>query len=220
MSKIRVLTQSPRIPQIQDIDVDEEEDEPDEIKFQEYDVKEPHDYSSHLHADDESYLHVPHDGHTDHVDFDLGTDQSDLIGELAHLFALCALLMYGYTLIGCYIFSPGFIRQLAYILQTIRLSLTLATLLPCVTHWQAYQIVPNMQDRVFPFAVIGLLVGNVLLAVGFQKLARWLIDRYNNFNSSCSCSVKRQTCKAPRYHSCFLSKWLNLGAEDSRKKWP
>ncbi|XP_059154131.1 uncharacterized protein LOC131939685 isoform X2 [Physella acuta] len=83
-----------------------------------------------------------------------------------------ALFIYAYALIGCYIFKPSFLRQLAYIFQFIRILLTFGILLPCILHWQATFMFPEITSTEFPFVVIAFLILNIFTAV----VVRMLLD--------------------------------------------
>ncbi|KAH9491915.1 hypothetical protein Btru_029083 [Bulinus truncatus] len=189
--------------------------DPDEDPEMGDEASDVHEHVSHMHAEHMFHVHVPHDGHMDHVDFEGDTDQSDLIGELAHIFALTALLIYGFTLIGCYAFRPSFIRQLAYILQMVRLSLTLATLLPCVLHWQAYQIFPIIPARIFPFLIIALLFANILFAMGFRLMTTWLWENYQKSNVNCGCKTQRPP---PKTGCCLFNMLFKKKPNKGKKK--
>nr|KAI8757532.1 hypothetical protein BgiMline_011047 [Biomphalaria glabrata] len=115
------------------------------------------------------------------------TETADIPGEMAHMLTLVALFIYGYTLIGCYIFEPCFFRTLAYVLQVIRLFLLFASLLPCVLHWQAFQLFPNITSKEFPFVVIVLFLGNILMAKGVQKLLGMFLEKFNSNEKDYDC---------------------------------
>ncbi|KAH9491916.1 hypothetical protein Btru_029084 [Bulinus truncatus] len=119
----------------------------------------------------------------------------DVPGEMAHLMTVVGLFIYAYSLIGCYIFEPCFVRKAAYALQTVRLFLLFSSILPCVLHWQAFQMFPNITVREFPYVIVGLLIGNVSIAKGSEKLMNKLLDKYKN--SEKDSDEKDSMCSTP-----------------------
>ncbi|CAL1542152.1 unnamed protein product [Lymnaea stagnalis] len=123
----------------------------------------------------------------------------DVVGEVANIITLCALLIYLYHLIGCHVFRSVFLRQLAYIFQTVRLVILLGILLPCLTHWQAFALYPKISPKEFPYMVIALLFLNVVFSLVIHSFADYLWLFYNGqVNKWC----RKGDCRKAKCRNC------------------
>ncbi|GFS11822.1 hypothetical protein ElyMa_001356800 [Elysia marginata] len=91
---------------------------------------------------------------------------------IAQMFTFIALMIYVFNIVvqcTCVTFRPQFVRQLAYIFQTVRMFLLMAALLPCVLHGQVQSVMPDLTSNSFAGLVLLALLGNILASIGIRK---------------------------------------------------